>query len=845
MIWTTIAWAQLAYVSGEPIVAYDVSGAMPTPLGNIDTGYFVLDVAVSPDGGTLYAVAAQANVGYLLALNPRATDASSNPPQAILGKVAIGSAPFGRMALSPDGKTVYVANYGEGSVYIVDVSAAPKVTADIALCPGADGIVLSADGKIAYVACRNAAALGIIGTTGPSVTTVPAASGGSQLVPCEGLLCETYPGSARIDVVSAGVSIALPTGPDGIAISPNGNTLYATLFRGMGMIGGFVPIDLTTHPATVGTPIDVGRNPMGVTISVDGKTAYVANYDAAPGASGGSVSVVDIATAKVTATLAAGINPAHIALGAEPPPLAPSHTALTLDVTSAAIGQAVSASVVVSFPLAGITSTPGVPSGSVVISDAADSSVHCTITLVKGSGLTGAGSCPLAFGSPGTHTLTADYSGDVLYDPSSGSATETVIPVGLGLGFSPTSITAGATTNLTVSLSNASTSDVHVTSLIVTVPSGIAALSHISNDCSGSVGFTPTQIILSGGVIGLSSSCSFVVGTTSVTPGTYTFTVAAGDMQTTDGNNSVATSDSFTVTAPIAPTLSMNFSPATITAGGISTLTLTLGNANPTPLLLAGLGDALPSGLVIANPANAATTCPNAAVYATPGSGSIDVSNASVGLVTSIIPAQGSCTATVAVTSSTPGTYVNTIPTGALQTQTTYPPDSALVGPADNSTAPASATLTVSSAPLIATTTTLSASPNPATVGQSVTASVSVIGGTAPTSMIKMSTAAAATAPNGTVSIGDGKTSCTTALTNGSGSCALTFATPGAHLLTATYPGDASHATSSATFNETVNAVVATPAMPAPMLGHWALLALALALGLAGACDERRSYHRA
>ena len=66
---------------------------------------------------------------------------------------------------------------------------------------------------------------------------------------------------------------------------------------------------------------------------------------------------------------------------------------------------------------------------------------------------------------------------------------------------------------------------------------------------------------------------------------------------------------------------------------------------------------------MVATPANAATTCTGTLV-ATPGSGTITLQSGAS------IPASGSCTITVDVTSGTDGTYVNTIPTGALSTAT-------------------------------------------------------------------------------------------------------------------------------------------------------------------------------
>ena len=95
-----------------------------------------------------------------------------------------------------------------------------------------------------------------------------------------------------------------------------------------------------------------------------------------------------------------------------------------------------------------------------------------------------------------------------------------------------------------------------------------------------------------------------------------------------------------------------------------------------------------------------------------------------------------------------------------------------------------------------ATTTSLSANPNPATVGQTVTLTASVSGGSGAT---------------GTVTFSDGATSLgTAALASGTASLTTSFGASGSHSLTASYAGDSGNAAStSAAVTETVNAPAA------------------------------------
>jgi hypothetical protein len=157
--------------------------------------------------------------------------------------------------------------------------------------------------------------------------------------------------------------------------------------------------------------------------------------------------------------------------------------------------------------------------------------------------------------------------------------------------------------------------------------------------------------------------------------------------------NGAVTLDNNTITAPVcgvAPvtsiTLDKTFGPGTINAGGSSTLTITLTNANDTIANLIGpLIDNLPAGLVVV-PDSWSTTCTEVpfAASLSPLTGWFIVDTSKVGLTAEgLIPANGSCTVTADVTAAVAGTYVNSLPAGALQTSN------------GNNAAPADATLTV------------------------------------------------------------------------------------------------------------------------------------------------------
>jgi hypothetical protein len=139
---------------------------------------------------------------------------------------------------------------------------------------------------------------------------------------------------------------------------------------------------------------------------------------------------------------------------------------------------------------------------------------------------------------------------------------------------------------------------------------------------------------------------TFVLGGVSLsTQGTYTYTA------TSTGLTPAAPTEA--VVAP--PTISAVFSPSTIAPNATSTLTFTLGNPAGNPVTLSGVAftNALPSGLTIASPNGAGTTCTGGSLSAAAGSTSMSLSGAS-------ITTGATCTVSVNVTGSAMTTYNDT-----------------------------------------------------------------------------------------------------------------------------------------------------------------------------------------
>jgi hypothetical protein len=161
--------------------------------------------------------------------------------------------------------------------------------------------------------------------------------------------------------------------------------------------------------------------------------------------------------------------------------------------------------------------------------------------------------------------------------------------------------------------------------------------------------------------------CSILVNVTSASGAgsPYTNTIAVGALASSAGSNGAAATAKLFVNPPQPPSISKSFSPNRIGVGGISVLTISLGNGNGTAAILtASLVDTLPTNMVIAATPGIVGTCALGNVTAAAGGSTITYASGA------IIPV-GGCSIAVNVTSSVvnaaPG-YTNTIPVNGLQT---------------------------------------------------------------------------------------------------------------------------------------------------------------------------------
>jgi YVTN family beta-propeller protein len=213
-----------------------------------------------------------------------------------------GNSPW-TIAITPDGKTAYVAGYS-GGVTPVNL-ATGRVGTPIPIGGGMDAIAITPDGRTAYVA-HDDGVTPIDLATGRAGTLIPVNLGNNGkaiAITPDGKTA--YAGNFEadtitpIDLATGRAGTPIQTGAITLAITPDGRTAYAA-------DGYLTPIDLAT--GAVGTPIQAGKAAWAVAITPDGKTAYVADFG------NGSVTPVDLATGTAGTPIHVGGNPDTIAI---------------------------------------------------------------------------------------------------------------------------------------------------------------------------------------------------------------------------------------------------------------------------------------------------------------------------------------------------------------------------------------------------------------------------------------------------------------------------------------------------------------------------------------------------
>ncbi|MEM9707951.1 MAG: SdrD B-like domain-containing protein [Pseudomonadota bacterium] len=280
-----------------------------------------------------------------------------------------------------------------------------------------------------------------------------------------------------------------------------------------------------------------------------------------------------------------------------------------------------------------------------------------------------------------------------VFSAASDSATLswTQVDAAVSKAFNPTVVGAGDPSQLSITFSNPSSSALSRIALTDTFPTGmtIAQVPNVSFNAIGGATCTPgsitatplaNNVAISGASVSAGGTCELLVDVISSTRGNLTNTIAANALVTAEGvSNPSPASASLQVSPSVVITKA--FTPATIEVNGVSTVEISIANANAAAFDFnsPGLTDALPTGVVIASTPNISAEC-GISVVAAAGATDIVMNGGTV-------PADSTCTIAVDVTSSATGDYTNLVPSGALST---------VQGATNNSEATANLTVIIS-----------------------------------------------------------------------------------------------------------------------------------------------------
>lgn len=243
---------------GDSIAVFDsVSGALGTPV-NTGTDSEPFTIAIAPNGKALYSANYESNTVSVV----------DTATKTVAATIPVGNQPFG-IAVSPNGTRVYVANSGDDNLTVIDTATNQPIGGTIPTGNEPIGIAVSPDGSHALVSNSSDASVSLVdlGT---------------------GLLVST------VDVGNR---------PYGIAFTPDGSRAYVANNN-----SASVSV-LDGHTGqVVGAPIPVGEDPSGVAVSPNGLRAYVANYSSA------TMSVIDTGSNTIVSTVSGPEEVEYVAI---------------------------------------------------------------------------------------------------------------------------------------------------------------------------------------------------------------------------------------------------------------------------------------------------------------------------------------------------------------------------------------------------------------------------------------------------------------------------------------------------------------------------------------------------
>lgn len=308
---TLPAFGERLYVSNERAGTVQV---LDTATGRVVTsariGNRPRGLALSPDGKRLYVAVSWWRDGKrprsgkerIAALDARTLEHLRDYPA--------GTDPE-CVAVSPDGKRLYLSNEDAGTASIVDV-ASGKTLATVIVGTEPEGVTASPDGKRVYVTAETSNVISVIDAKRQKtaanilVDARPRVAIFTRDGKRAWASAELGGTVMRIDVAKNRVDgrIHLPRtdNPVGLALSPDETRLYVATGRG----NGVTVIDTAAMKVIARVP--AGERVWGIAISKDGHTVFAAN------SLSNTISVIDTRTHRVIRTIKVDDGPWALAI---------------------------------------------------------------------------------------------------------------------------------------------------------------------------------------------------------------------------------------------------------------------------------------------------------------------------------------------------------------------------------------------------------------------------------------------------------------------------------------------------------------------------------------------------
>lgn len=248
-----------------------------------------------------------------LARIPLTLRAASLPRPTVAGTIKVGAEPEG-VVVSPDGRTVYVANQNSRILSVVD-AATRKVT-DVKLRNTPRFVTVSRDGRFVFVSMyeKDMTGSGVAVVDAPGRRVLRYLRTGVQpftlAVGPDDRLWVPIHSRGRVEVYPVAgeredAHIDVPPNPHAVAFSGSLMRAYAANHES----NSLSVIDMRTDKLIRSVP--VSRSPHSVAVSPDGRRALVAGYEA------DTADLIDTATMKRTGPFKVGRKPQSVAFASD------------------------------------------------------------------------------------------------------------------------------------------------------------------------------------------------------------------------------------------------------------------------------------------------------------------------------------------------------------------------------------------------------------------------------------------------------------------------------------------------------------------------------------------------